>query len=263
MKTKRLLPFVLTLLVVLACSTVAFPAPQPTAMPAIPTLQSTQAQPISQVVTLASVPFSEEGQTPPYKITAQIPNLTGSDDPRLSAFNSLLHDLVMGEIDAFRKDVLQNASNPPITGGSSFDVQYSVIGQAETLWSLKLEIMGYSDGAAHPYHYSITVNYDLEQGREIMLDEIFLPNSDYLQRISDYCKAQLATRDIAFDMFAQGADPLPENYQRWNLSRDGLVITFDEYQVAPYAAGPQIVVIPFGELEVMINRQGPAAPFLP
>ena len=96
-----------------------------------------------------------------------------------------------------------------------------------------------------------------------MLDEIFLPGSNYLQKISELCKAELAARNIGFEGFSQGADPLPENYQRWNVSDQGLMITFDEYQVAAYAAGPQVVVIPFGELGGLVDYQSSLAPFLP
>ena len=112
MKTKILFPLVLILLVILACSTEAFPAPQATAMPVIPTLQPIQAQPTaSPILTLTPVLFSEEGQAPPYKITAQIPSLSGSDEPRVVVFNNMLHDLVTHEIDGFKQGVLQNASN--------------------------------------------------------------------------------------------------------------------------------------------------------
>ncbi|RIK32332.1 MAG: hypothetical protein DCC56_00555 [Anaerolineae bacterium] len=37
----------------------------------------------------------------------------------------------------------------------------------------------------------------------------------------------------------------------------GFVITFDEYQVAPYAADPQTVTVPYSELKPLINQQGP------
>lgn len=261
MKTKITLPLILILLAALACSTQAFPAPQPIAAP---TLQPTQAEAaISQSVTLIPVVFSEESQTPVYTINAQLPNLTGSDDPRVYTFVTLMHDIVMSEIGAFKSDVLQYASTPPISAGSSLDIQYSLVGQRGDFWSIKFEIMGYADGAAHPYHYSITVNYDLEKGKEIVLDEIFLPGSNYLQKISELCKAELAARNIGFEGFSQGADPLPENYQRWNVSDQGLMITFDEYQVAAYAAGPQVVVIPFGELGGLVDYQSSLAPFLP
>lgn len=154
------------------------------------------------------------------------------------------------------------ASNQPVTGGSSFDMQYSVIGQRADIWSIKFEISYYTDGAAHPGNYSITLNYDLQNGRELTLDELFLSNSNYLQVISDECKAQLTARDMAFDMFSAGADPLPENYQHWNISSEGLIISFDEYQVAPYAAGPQVVTVPFSALQSLINPQGAASLFI-
>jgi hypothetical protein len=63
-------------------------------------------------------------------------------------------------------------------------------------------------------------------------------------------------------MLSAGADPLSENYQRWNISNEGLTITFDAYQVAAYAAGPQIVVIPFSALQSIINPQSALALFI-
>lgn len=216
---------------------------------------------ISLGLTLQSSPLEEAGSDPPYTIKAQIPFLQGSDDPRVQNFNTLLKQIVQKEIDGFKADILAFASNPPIAGGSFFESRFSIIGQRGDVWSLKFDNTFYSDGAAHPGHYSLTVNYDLANGREIALDELFLPGSSYLQIVSDYCKAELSKRDIAFDSFSGGADPLPENYQRWNVSNDGLVVTFDEYQVAPYAAGPQVVTVPFFALQEFIQPGGVLSPF--
>jgi hypothetical protein len=91
---------------------------------------------------------------------------------------------------------------------------------------------------------------------------LFLPGTNYLQVLSDYCKTELEGRDIAFDASVTDADPLPDNYQSWNISADGLVITFDEYLVAAYAAGPQIVTIPYAELQAMIDPNGPLSIYL-
>jgi hypothetical protein len=57
-------------------------------------------------------------------------------------------------------------------------------------------------------------------------------------------------------MFQTGADPTPENYQRWNLADDGFLVTFDVYQVAAYAAGPQTVTIPYADLRPVSNPNG-------
>lgn len=272
MKIKNIFLISVFLVAMLACGTLGVPASEPitppiftqpiptnaltfTAIPTFTSVAGTDISPaplLSQAVTMQSSPFDESGSAPVYTITAQIPSLQGSDDPRVSTFNARLHQIAQDQIDQFRNDVLSFASNPPISAGSFFDLQYSVIGQRGDFWSIKFDISFYSDGAAHPAHYSLTLNYDLEAAREVTLSALFLPDSNYLEVISEHCKEQLSNRDIAFDGFSQGADPLPENFQRWNLSNAGLVITFDEYQVAPYAAGPQVVVIPLPELQGII-----------
>ena len=250
----------IALLGALACSTAAFPAPQPTVAPALEQPASTGS--ISGTVTLSSSPLNEESQAPVYKISGQLPFLDGSTDSRVQAFNAELKDIIQKEIEAF-KDNLAELTPTPGGNGSSLDVQYELVSQKGDFWSMKYNISGYTDGAAHPYHYTITVNHDLEGGKDITLDDLFQPNSNYLQVLADTCKAQLAARDIGFEGFEQGADPTPENYHNWNVSDEGLVITFDEYQVAPYAAGPQTVVIPFVEFRALTNDQGPLAPYLP
>ncbi len=262
MKNKNMFLLTALLMTAFACTALGTPVPDqpavdvPTSAPAVD-----PNQPLSQSLTMQSSPVDEAGDAPPYTIKAQIPFLQGSDDVRVQNFNTYLKQVAEGEITAFREGTVANSSTPPIAAGSSFDLQYEVIGQRGEVWSIKYSISFYADGAAHPGHYSITINYDLANGREITLDELFISGSNYLQVISDACKAELLTRDIGFDSFSAGADPLPENFTRWNLSNEGLIVTFDEYQVAPYAAGPQTVTIPFATLQSVVNPDGVIASF--
>ena len=136
-------------------------------------------------------------------------------------------------------------------------MKYTLISQMADIWSIKLDFSFYSDGAAHPGLYSLTVNYDLAQGKELALGDLFLPNSNYLEAISNYCIAELSKQPFFDSAFQEGAQPTLENYRNWNITKDGLMITFDEYQVAPYAAGPQTVVVPYSTLQTVINPQGP------
>ena len=62
---------------------------------------------------------------------------------------------------------------------------------------------------------------------------------------------------------AEGAGPSAENFARWALVPDGLLLLFDPYQVAPYAAGPQAVTIPRTALADVADPSGPLAPLLP
>lgn len=247
----------LTLLTILACNAlVPVPSAPPTA-PMIPTATiAGTARLLSQQVTLISQPFKETNQTPPFTITSQTPQLTGSNDPRVQAFNQKLNDLVSKEVNMWRQSFLQNTA-PTINNGSTLDMTYTLISQIDELWSFKFDFSFYSDGAAHPGLNSLTLNYDIGQGKELALADLFLPNSDYLEVISNYCIAELSKQPFFDGSFSTGAGPTPENYRNWNITPDGLLITFDEYQVAPYAAGPQKVMVPYSELRALINPQGP------
>jgi len=251
-KQFRLFAIVVTFLIQ-ACGTV--PAVSVSAsLPASPTITPI---PLSRQVILTSISFKEEGQAPVYTISAQTPKLTGSDDPRVQVFNQKVDELIQNEIEYFRKNILAQATATAISAGSFFEEKYTVIFQSENIWSLKFDFMGYADGAAHPYHYSMTFSYDLEQGKKLSLDDLFKSDSNYLEAVSSYCIFELSKRDIGFyGGFEQGAEPTPENYRNWNITSNGLMITFDEYQVAPYAAGAQIVTVPYEQLQEKIKRQG-------
>lgn len=231
-----------------------------------PTVTATVAEvvateiPLSQQVILTFISFKEEGHTPVYAISAQTPMLAGSDNPNVKAFNKAVAELIQHEIEYFRKNVLAQMSAQPISSGSSFDTQYVLISQKDGIWSFKFDFSGYADGAAHPYHYSLTFNYDLEKGEKLSMNDLFPSDSKYLELISRYCIAELSKRDIGFyGGFQDGAEPTPENYRNWNLTPAGLLITFDEYQVAPYVVGPQTITIPYSELKSLINPKGPLA----
>ena len=248
-------------MLILACAAIApIPALTSTVIStAIPTPTSLA---LYQQITLISTPSEEDSQSPLYKITSQTPSLTGSDDPRVNNFNAEMTALGNKAVADFKQNLL-GMNLPAVSEGSSFNVQYKLLSPPGNVLSLKFEMDGYVSGAAHPYHLSQTVNYDLGKGKDIALIDLFLPNSDYLETIASYCSAQLKTRDIGFeDGFTQGADPTPDNYRNWNITPDGLLITFDEYQVAAYAAGPQTVVVPYSELKGLIDPQGALGNFI-
>ena len=218
--------------------------------------------PLYQLVTLVSVPSSETGKSPAYTLKTQTPALQGSDDPRVANFNNEMAQLTLEEIAKFKDNVVQIQSLPG-SPGSAYDQQYKLLSAPGNLLSLKFDIYIYIEGTAHPNTHSRTVNYDLEAGADVMLEQLFLPGSDYLDLIANNCIAQLKTRDIGFEGFSSGAQPVPENYGSWNITPTGLLITFDEYKVAAYAAGPQEVVVPYAELKSAIDPHGLLAQFSP
>jgi hypothetical protein len=158
------------------------------------------------------------------------------------------------------KDNASEVQVPAGSSGSTYDQQYKLLSPPGNLISLKFQIKNQIYQTSHPKNYSRTVNYDLEAGADVTMESLFLPGSDYLARISNYCIAQLKTRPIDFESYTKGALPSPENYGSWNITPSGLQITFAENQVA---ATEQEVVVPYSELQADIDPHGALAGFIP
>lgn len=247
-------------LTVIACG--AGPTAVPATLTIVPSLTPPATQtppPLYLTVKITSIPQNETNDNPIYTVKAQIPNLQGSDDPRVVLFNNEMTGLTQEEIAKFRDNARMVLSIPGTTG-SSYDQSYTLLSPMGNILSLKFDIYTYIQGAAHPTTHSRVFNYDLEGGRQIMMDQLFLPNSNYLNILADYCTAELKNRNIGFDSTSMGAQPTPENYGNWNITPEGLLITFDEYHVAAYAAGPQLITIPYSQIKTIIDPNGPLAP---
>ena len=248
----KLLVTSLTILFIIGCNSLA-DTPSSSPIPSTPTPVVL----ISQKATLVSLPYIETHQDPLFTITSQIPQLSGSDDPRVTAFNQILDKLIRKEMKSFSDEFLLYSATP-IPTGSSLEATYTLTAQYDDIWSFKLDFLFYYDNPARPGLYSIPINYDLAQGKELVLNDLFLPNSNYLEAISNYCVAELNKRNTTDDSIYGATYPIPYNYQNnWNITPEGLMITFNQTEVAPDEAGPQSVIVPYSELKDVIDSQGP------
>ena len=126
----------------------------------------------------------------------------------------------------------------------------------------------YEAGAAHPNSITTVLNYDVKNGKKLALADLFNANSKYLGVIADYCIKDLkeqSKRDkdamLEDDQIQDGAGARADNYKAWTITRKGLLIVFDPYQVAPYAAGPQQVMVPYAALKPIVKSDGPIGNF--
>jgi hypothetical protein len=58
---------------------------------------------------------------------------------------------------------------------------------------------------------------------------------------------------------ARGAAAAAQNYRSWMITAQVLKFTFDPYQVASYAEGPQEVVVPYRAFKSLIGARSPIA----
>ncbi len=259
MKSQNYYKTILASLVILACNgTFSIGSSAPTIPPSLPAATPT---PVGFVFVISPLAINETGENAAYTINAQVPAISNNNDPHALAFNGEMQNIVQSEINDFKKAVSEMPHDPAFAV-PSLDGKYNLLFQNGFVVSLKFETQGYT-GGAHPYLDIVTTNYDFSQSRQLALSDLFLPNSNYLEVISNYCVAELGKRfiDFANGMWAAGAAPTPQNYDDWNITPDGLLITFDTYQVGPGASGPQTVLIPYSELKAVVNPQGYLADF--
>jgi hypothetical protein len=232
----------------------------------------------SNGVEIVSRQIKEKNKKLKYEIDAVYPQLTGSVDPNYEKFNQTVRSLIMKKIAEFKKEMApapaETEPTPDSTSvaadeslGSDITIGYTVALAKDDLISIEFTISSYSAGAAHPNSYTEVVNFDLKNGKLLRLADLFVPGSKYLQTISTYCiqelKKQAKEQGMSDDdWIKKGAGPDPANYKNWTITKKGLEITFDPYQVAAYAAGPQQVTVPYSTLKEIIKPDGPAGQFV-
>ena len=185
-------------------------------------------------------------------VSAWYPYIQGGDTlPGVTSYNQYIQDILQNELTSFNSSVDEMMPTPEMPYNNSIINGYQVLSATQNLVSLELNMSTYLTGAAHPYPYTITINYDLAAGKPINLADLFQPDSAYLERLSSLAKTSLEEQETLF--FEDGLNPVEDNFKTWLVSPDGLTLIFDVYQVAPYAAGIQRVTIPFDQLSDILN----------
>ena len=203
-----------------------------------------------------------------YEIETAKPQLIGAGDARAQKFNHAVANMVAASAGEFKKASAeiaredaaagQDAKSPPPP--NSLNVSYEIIAANKDFISAIFTFSEYTRGAAHPTTSTESFNYDLNHGSPVSLADLFTPNSNYLNVISDYSISKLKKLKTAV-WVGDGAGPKIENFHSWNITPVGLKITFDRYQVGPHSAGEHEVVVPYSVLKPIIKPDGLLARF--
>jgi hypothetical protein len=223
-------------------------------------------------VDIVAKSVKENNKTLKYEIDAQYPQLTGGANPNFEKFNALARMVVMKRVAEFKKDMAPQEGEEPVqqpedSVGSDLGIGYDINLAQDDLVSVQFNFGSYYFGTAHPNTHTETLNYDLKNGKQLTLVDLFKPGSKYLQSLSSYCTADLKKQskargdELPDDMLKEGAAPNSKNFQAWTITKRGLGFHFDPYQVGSYASGPQFVMVPYSALKDLIKPDGPIAGF--
>ena len=201
-------------------------------------------------------------------INAEYPYLSSSADQELADYvNRLIYHEIIGwwilEFEEAAEEAagfLPEGEKRPMGTDIGYAIEYS----DNLAISIVFTSFSYL-GGAHGNVVTATCNYDFTDNKEILLSDLFSWESNYTVFLSDYCrnaiKNHFTEADIdpgSFeDMILNGTDPEePDNFRKFNISEDDLVIRFDQYDVAPYAMGPVAVEIPYNKMSGILYPGG-------
>ncbi|MES3005918.1 MAG: DUF3298 domain-containing protein [Patescibacteria group bacterium] len=218
---------------------------------------------LEQKMVVTSKIIKDENSKAGYSINVIYPQLSGltRSDAQIK-INKSISTNINELISDFKKSNNDVSDSLPGSGLSTLDVTYSI--QPNTtipnLISIRLIESFFESGAAHPGHFIETLNYNTSTGMEVTLDDVF-SSSDYLQRISSYTRAELQKKigsdENIYPQITSGTTPDKENFSSFMFADTGLIIIFQEYQVAAYAAGVQEVFVHYSAIRDIIDQNGP------
>ena len=227
---------------------------------------------LAPAVRLVPHSWLEEDAEYGWSLHAEVPAAEAADGrplaPQYAAFNTVIDSLVRASAAPFQAAVLEDVQaaidegRAPEGVPSSWESSYEVALAKAGIVSILFDVSDYYSGAAHPNHTTWAVTWDFDASRAVPLDALFRPGAPYLQALSDYVIPELERKlgpDVDAAWIEEGAGPVPDNFASWSLTREGIRIVFDPYQVAPYAAGPSEVLVRWSAIEPLVDPAGPLA----
>ena len=185
-----------------------------------------------------------------YEIDVSYPQIVGSEDLHIRKLNQRIKELATEQynwlLNPTKADLRYYRKKWPGVF-NSVDLDYEIVLATNSHLSIYFVNYSYGIGAAHSVQHSFVINYDLATRRELKLSKLFRCQSNYLEFISRYCTDELSKgpEHASEFMFKEALAPVAENFESWNLTRDGIRFNFDACKVFSCAGGEQAVEIPF------------------
>lgn len=152
---------------------------------------------------------------------------------------------IRGVVDSAVSEFKGYPANPPDSSASQNELtgSFNRVYVGPDVVSVELALSEYT-GGAHSNTAIIGVNVDPRSGKGLALDDALAMIGKNLQQVAEQSQKELKAK-LGDDVISpEGADPKPDNYSTFIVSKDKVTFIFNAYQVAPYSAGSQEVSFP-------------------
>jgi Protein of unknown function (DUF3298)/Deacetylase PdaC len=176
-------------------------------------------------------------------------------------YNSL-DTLIQSFFDEFNEVIKENPEF-----GQNWEIERLIEVKNQTDKILSVEYSDYSFlGGAHPNTFVSFSNYILTNGEEISLDDCFVKGYEtQLNSVAEKIFRQDKKLSMNSDLSSAGywfdEDKFELN-DNFAILKEGMLFYFNSYDIAPYAAGPTEINIPYSEIAQLILPDGHLSEFV-
>lgn len=282
-----LLAIFLTMSMLVGCSTVAV-TDQETAAVTTPNLYATVSQPAPlrytvELESCADIVLDEDG-TELVRYSFQVPELAvwRTDGARVEEPETPVEQAAMEKADAFNrqfKDWIGGEDVRDLTAaakeerawrtenGEAWPGAYVLeldcaVYQTGRLVSVTGEYYSYTNGA-HPNTSLMAWNFDLDDGSFLTPEHLAAESQEFLETVQReivrQCRAVAAENGTAAEeLFWSDYEEIADDWSSYAVSFDGesMTVAFSPYELACYAAGPQIFTLSYDLLTPCLSDHG-------
>lgn len=197
-----------------------------------------------------------------YTINVTYPEVSlATHEALAAAANDVIEKYVNDIVADFKSSATGEDITPDPNDASDLTVEFTSELLAPTLISIRFDESAYMQGAAHPNNQARVLNYNIANKTVISTAGLFASSTQALPFLSDYTKVALrkqftseGNEEYSGDL-SSGTEPTAENFRAVAITKTGLLVIFNPYQVASYARGAPEVTIPYTDLDDVINPE--------
>lgn len=191
----------------------------------------------------------------------QYPKIALAQHPVLAKeANDVIAAFVENMKNDFRKNVSDISSeHMSDTFTSNLTMRFTPLLLSPTIISIRFDASEYIAGGAHPNNHVRILNYDFAKHLLLSPTDLFASSTQALPFLSSYSRIALHTlfTEVAEEKLTLqillGTEPTHQNFQEVGITKTGLTVLFNPYQVAPYARGVPEVKIPLSEMRLPVT----------
>ncbi len=194
-------------------------------------------------------------------IDVNYPQMKNNNDiVKQQKFNQYIIDIINSEVNNFKSMIDTSYLLYPEMR-YDLNIEYSVLFHNNNYISIIFNTYAYT-GGAHGMPKVFNVNYDLIADEDVRLSYVFKGN--FLEIFSNYSRSYLIKNGFDDDEWLREGTSATksDNFSAWGFTGKEILVTFQAYQVGPYAIGMPEVLIPLDKFKGYIRSEGVLGQFV-